>query len=167
MSVCPCLPSPVCLPRGFPPSNTGTSWLLAEVALLVMRKQWNCFRPPYFSLFTCVNVRLTLCACIVKNIQLVQLWKCLHACKQPSICNVKIQHSPQQTCYSVFSGSDQMAFCQKLIWQPFFNMCCLECVDCLLLVFCVMLRYSCSHCELFDSRVSPKSVSWSFFFFFF
>lgn len=105
---------------------------LSEVALLAMHKQLNCFVLLASRMFPClrvVNVRLTLCACIVKytTVHRQEMIICLQTAVYSS------QHSPQQTCCSILSGSDQMAFSQKLIWQPLLyvmlNVCCWCCVS--------------------------------------
>lgn len=120
--VCPCLPL-VCLQQGFPPSNTGTYWLLSGVVLLDAS--------PSLPLFTCVNVRPMPCACIVRYAT-VHLWIVYLLAKQSNICNVKNPAFSTTTCCSIFSECDQMVFGLKDHLTDL-NICCLGCVDCTLL----------------------------------
>lgn len=144
LSICPCLPSPVCLPRGFPPSNTGNSWLLSEVALLVMHKQQNCFvllASPYGPLFTFVNVRLyTMCLHS-------KMYNCASIENVYMLANSRILYLQYEN--PAFSTTDML---QYIIWVwsngflskahlTTFNICCLDCVDCMLLVLRQYLVY--------------------------
>lgn len=143
LSVCPCLPSLVCLPQSFPPSNTGTSCLLSEVALLVMCKQLNSLvvlASSYLPLFTCCNVRLTLCACIVKytTVHLWKMFRCLQTakylqCENPAFSTVDMLQ------YYLWVWSNGLLTKGHLTT---FNICCLDCVDCMFQVLSQYLVYA-------------------------
>lgn len=133
------LPAISCLPPTGVPNRQHRELLTLEVAMLVMRKQLNCFvllASPYLPLFTCVNVRLTLCACIVKHTS-VHPWKMF----------IRLQTTEYLQCdNAAFSTTDMLLYILWVWSNGFlskahlttFSTCCLDCVDCMLLV---LLQY--------------------------
>lgn len=125
MSVCPCLPSPVCLPW----SNSGNFLTYLKWLCWRCTNSWTVLSFLRLHTFPClrsVNVRLTLCACIVDytTVHPQEMIICL----QTAVYSC--QHSPQQTCCSMLSGSAQMAFSQKLIWRPLLCVVLIVCCWC-------------------------------------
>lgn len=151
--------------RGFPPSNRGLSTLIWSSFLLVMRKQLNCFvllTSPYLPLFPCVNVRLTLCACIGKYTT-VHLWKMFYMLASRQIFAMwksSILHNRYAAVY--FLGLIKWPFVKSSfenLKYMLFWLCGLYVAGAVSVPgLCVKLWYISSHCDLFNVRFLPKIV---------